>query len=242
MLRLLFSTISLCFCIFLCLGQDSTTQRKPVQQNPKPTQQLNKYQANSRNNSAKADSGSKHSAFSQTTGQQADTSDTGPVDKSLNGQYQYLLTKVYHYQQPFVAALWKSVSDTLKKSRLNLSDAENKIAAQNKDIQDLRTDSVASAQNLIAKKENIDTFGINMSLTLYNVIVWGLIIGLGIAIFGVISQSSGNRTEAEYRIKLYKELEEEFKAYKTKANDKEKKLARELQTERNKLDELLGRG
>jgi hypothetical protein len=41
---------------------------------------------------------------------------------------------------------------------------------------------------------------------------------------------------------LYNELDEEYKAYKVKSNEKEKKLARELQTERNKLDELLGRG
>ena len=58
----------------------------------------------------------------------------------------------------------------------------------------------------------------------------------------VISRSAAYRREAKHRTELYSELEEEYKTFKTKANDKEKKLARELQTERNKLDELLGRG
>jgi hypothetical protein len=72
--------------------------------------------------------------------------------------------------------------------------------------------------------------------------MWGLVILLG-AIAGIVIARSGRfKYEADYRIKLYNELEEEFKGYKSKANDKEKKLARELQTERNKVDELMGRG
>jgi hypothetical protein len=69
------------------------------------------------------------------------------------------------------------------------------------------------------------------------------LVGLfGLTALVVIARSGSFRREARYRTQLYNELEEEFKTYKTKANDKEKKLARELQTERNKLDDLLGRG
>ena len=72
--------------------------------------------------------------------------------------------------------------------------------------------------------------------------MWGLVVFFGVIAFAVIARSAGYRREATYRTQLYTELEEEFKTFKTKANDKEKKLARELQTERNKLDDLLGRG
>jgi hypothetical protein len=72
--------------------------------------------------------------------------------------------------------------------------------------------------------------------------MWGLVIGCGAVLAIVIITSAKYRHDAHYRIKLYDELSEEFHAYKAKANEKEKKLARELQTERNKLDELLGRG
>jgi hypothetical protein len=72
--------------------------------------------------------------------------------------------------------------------------------------------------------------------------MWGLVIVFGLTAAIVIARSGAHSREAKYRIKLYNELDEEYKAYKVKSNEKEKKLARELQTERNKLDELLGRG
>jgi hypothetical protein len=242
MIRFLFIAAFFSYFISQSAAQDTAKRPKPVQQSPNGAKPVYKSQLNNKYSATKADSGSKHGDISATGALKDDSLDTGPTDKSLNGQYQYALTKVYHYQQPFITSLWKSVSDTLAQSRLKLKDAEGKMDAQNKTIEQLKADSVTSAQNLVSKRENIDAFGITMSLTFYNVVVWGLIIALGITVFAVISQSGGNRTEAQYRIKLFKELEEEFKAYKTKANDKEKKLARELQTERNKVDELLGRG
>jgi hypothetical protein len=72
--------------------------------------------------------------------------------------------------------------------------------------------------------------------------MWGLVIAFGLALLIVILRTGGAVREAKYRTKLYDELTEEFQAYKAKANEKEKKLARELQTERNKVDELMGRG
>ena len=68
------------------------------------------------------------------------------------------------------------------------------------------------------------------------------VIVLALALVIVIATTAKNKHEAKYRTELYDELDEEFKAFKAKANEKELKLARELQTERNKLDELLGRG
>ncbi len=90
--------------------------------------------------------------------------------------------------------------------------------------------------------DGIDILGVVLSKTTYNLIVWGLVAVFGITAIAVIASSGRAKREARYRTQLYTELEEEFKVFKTKANDKEKKLARELQTERNKLDELLGKG
>ena len=64
---------------------------------------------------------------------------------------------------------------------------------------------------------------------------------LRLLLLWLFRNQGGTGTKQNTGTKLYSELEDEFKAYKTKAIDKEKKLARELQTERNKLDELLGR-
>jgi hypothetical protein len=166
-----------------------------------------------------------------------------PADKSLNGQYQYLLSKVYRYQQPFISALWKNASDTLNASRAKLNNASGKIKAQSKEIDSLKTALGSQGDDLntvTAHQNGINFLGMMIPKTTYNIFVWGLIIVLGLVTFGVISRSAAHGREARYRTQLYSELDEEYKAFKVKANEKEKKLARELQTERNKLDELLG--
>jgi hypothetical protein len=166
-----------------------------------------------------------------------------PVDKSLRGQYQYLLTKVYNYQQPLVSALIKNYNDTLSIARKQLREAQATVAAQAKTIDTLNKSVTSKDQTLTqsqAKVDEVSLLGIPLTKSTYNWIMWGLVIGFGVIAAIVIARSGSHSREANYRIKLYNELEEEYKTYKTKANEKEKKLARELQTERNKLDELTG--
>ena len=164
-----------------------------------------------------------------------------PVDKSLNSQYQYLLTKVYNYQQPFVAALWKNVMDTLNNNRRKLKVMQDTVSVQAKTIVDLKADITSKDESLQAS-DSISLLGISTSKGTYNLIMWGLVIIATVVAVFVIARSGSNKKEAGYRTQLYNELDEEFKTYKAKANEKEKKLARELQTERNKVDELMGRG
>lgn len=168
-----------------------------------------------------------------------------PVDKSLHGQYTYLLTKIYNYQQPLVGALVKNYNDTLKATRKQLKDAQETVTAQAKTIDTLKKSSNNKDQSLAAsqaKVNEVSLLGIPINKGTYNLIMWGLVIGFGAIAAIVIARSGAHSREAKYRIKLYNELEEEYKNYKAKANEKEKKLARELQTERNKLDELTGKG
>ncbi|UOE50294.1 hypothetical protein MTO98_04305 [Mucilaginibacter sp. SMC90] len=166
-------------------------------------------------------------------------------DKSLNGQYQYLLSKLYHYQQPLVSALWKNMKDTLNTERRQLKEAKAQLAEQGKNVESLKTEANSKEQALNesnAKRDEISLLGIPFTKATYNLVMWGLVIVFGVVAVIVIARSGAHSREAKYRIKLYEELDEEYKAFKAKANEKEKKLARELQTERNKLDELLGRG
>ncbi|WP_377166075.1 hypothetical protein [Mucilaginibacter terrae] len=167
------------------------------------------------------------------------------TDKSLNGQYQYLSGKFYNYQKPQLAAFYKNVTDTLRTERKKTKELQVKLSAQVKTVQGLQSDATIKEQRLnelTSKVDAISFLGIPVTKAMYNTIMWGMVIVFGAVAAIVIMQSGSARREAKYRIKLYEELDEEYKAYKVKANDKEKKLARELQTERNKLDELLGRG
>jgi hypothetical protein len=167
------------------------------------------------------------------------------TDKSLSGQYQYVMSKTYHYQQPMIAALWKNISDTLRQTRKTLAEVQTKLAAQTQSVTSLQNDVKTKDQTLNdanAKRDEVSLLGMPLPKSTYNLVMWGLVIGMAIVLTIVILRTAGASREAKYRIKLFDELSEEFQAYKVKANDKEKKLARELQTERNKVDELMGRG
>jgi hypothetical protein len=166
-------------------------------------------------------------------------------DKSLNGQYQYLLSKTLHYQQPLLAALWKNTMDTLGASRNLLKDAQAKLAGQKKLSDSLKNTANATAQTLTesnAKMDAISVFGMEVSKSNYNLVMFGLVAGLAIVLVIVIVTTAKHKHEAKYRAQLYEEIEDELKTFKAKAHEKELKLARELQTERNKLDELLNKG
>jgi hypothetical protein len=168
-----------------------------------------------------------------------------PTDNSLNGQYQYLLTKVYFYQQPLLNAFHKSITDTLSQVRKGLKASQNNLAVANKTIDSLQASIKANTQSLNESNQKVDEvslIGVPVTKATYNLIMWGLVIVFGAVAGIVLARSGSNIREAKYRVQLYNELEEEYRVYKIKANEKEKKMARELQTERNKLDELLGRG
>lgn len=168
-----------------------------------------------------------------------------PNDRSIKGQYQFLLNKTYGYQRPLLSAFYKSVTDTLGFERKKIKPLEVSVAGLKDTIKSLHT-QLASQQQVVnessTKVDNISLAGINMTKSAYNTLMWGLVIAFGAAAAFVILRSGSYSREAKYRIKLYEDLDEEYKGHKAKSNEKEKKLARELQTERNKVDELMGRG
>lgn len=71
--------------------------------------------------------------------------------------------------------------------------------------------------------------------------LWGALLLLATALAYAIFRMRSAVKEANYRIALYDQLFEELRENRTKANEREKKLARELQTVRNKIEELTGR-
>lgn len=179
---------------------------------------------------------------------QQDTSKN--TDPSLNGQYEFMLRKSKSlYGAKLInptrlSALWKSVNDTLRKERKQLQTAQQQIKAQAGNISSLKGEvngKESSLANANAAVNEIKFLGISFDKGTYNTIVWAIIIVLAIGFAFVIFQSGKLRHEAKYRTELYQEVADEFQAHKVKAKDKEMKLARELQDERNKWEEGRGR-
>jgi heme exporter protein D len=173
--------------------------------------------------------------------------DSIKTNPGLGGQFQLLLTKSktldgYKLINPSRLSLfWKNVRDSLTgtrrqllNSKLQATKYQAEITALKKQITGTKT-SLASSN---AKLNEISFIGLSFTKTSYNIFVWGFIGILITTLLIILFRSVKNVQEAKYRTALYEEVNQEYQNYKIKANDKEKKLARELQDERNKLEDL----
>ncbi len=177
--------------------------------------------------------------------------DTLKVDPTLNGQFKQLISQSKNYYGSKIItpqrlnSFWKNVSDTLRTERKQLRTSKATIAGQQKTIADLKN-QIAGKETALStsnqKLNEITFMGISFEKSTYNTIVWGLIVALALGLAFVIIRSAKHIHEAKYRSGLYEEIATEYQSYKVKANEKEKKLARELQDERNKLEEYKSRG
>jgi len=185
------------------------------------------------------------------TSQSLQAQDSTKVDPTLSGQYKLMLSKSKNFNgsklvNPIrLAGFWRSVRDTLNSERKELYNSRAKINAQQKTIVDLQQ-SIDTKDNALntsnAKLDEITFMGISFSKSSYNSIVWTIIIILGLTLAILIIRSRKLLYEAKYRSGLYNEVSEEYQKYKVKTNEKEKKLARELQDERNKFEEYRSTG
>jgi len=144
-----------------------------------------------------------------------------------------------------LSAFWKSVNDTLRTERRQLPALKKQIAEGQKTIANLKAQLSEKEGALNSSNQKLDeiTFlGISFSKGSYNTMVWTIILVLALALIIIIIRSAKLLHEAKYRSSLYEEISAEYQSYKVKANEKEKKLARELQDERNKLEEIKSRG
>lgn len=177
--------------------------------------------------------------------------DSVNTDPSLRGQYQSILSKSKNLNGFKVVnparlnTFWKNVNDTLRTERRQLPVLRKQIAEEQKTIADLKAQLSGKESALNSSNQRLDeiTFmGISFSKGTYNTMVWTIILVLALALVIIILRSAKLLHEAKYRSSLYEEISAEYQSYKVKANEKEKKLARELQDERNKLDDYKSRG
>lgn len=115
---------------------------------------------------------------------------------------------------------------------------ENKINEQEAAALKVSSDLESTQQNLEAtnlEKDSINLFGTQMKKEVYQTTMWTIIgiLLLGLLLFVYKFKNSNTLTkEAQYKLN---ETDTEFEDYRRKALEKEQKLGRQLQDERNKL-------
>lgn len=137
-------------------------------------------------------------------------------------------------------SLFEQVNDSLESQReaMTIARVEAMRAAQEaeRSMQSAKQvqESLAASEAL---NETIQFLGVDFQKTVYNVLVWGLIILAltGVVLMYVMFKRSHKVTKA-----VQKDLESirgEFEQYKTQSHQKQVKLKRELQTALNTLNE-----
>ena len=185
-------------------------------------------------------------SFTPTFGQDLSTTEPS-ADQSLKSQFQEILDRSETYTEYKVikrtdlSQYSKAVQDSLRTNRVEINTLKNTVNDQKSQISEL-SKRITDLENQLAEseelRESLSLLGLNINKTTYHLIVW-LIIGV-LLIFGVFAYTSFIRSNiiTSKSIKEYKALEVEFEDHKKKSYEKQLKIGRELQTERNKIEEL----
>jgi hypothetical protein len=168
----------------------------------------------------------------------------------LNERYQLMKTNSQTYEdykviKEFVLdGFWKIAMDTLTLK-------ETQLTAEQQRVVDLRAKLSASEQDIINQKasvegitfdsEHISVLGVHFGKNTFLIITFVAIAALLTIIIGVSARLRMLQASVQDKAHLADSLTHEFEEYKRKALERQTKLSRELQNERNKLVEL-GRG
>lgn len=170
-----------------------------------------------------------------------------PENRSLNDQFRELRDKAETYNEYRVIkgsslnSFWKSVQDSLQSYRTGLDSRAASISELNTQLNDhrQRLQQLEEDLNLSRSRENSLPFlGFHLHKQVYNTVVWVLIFGLSAATIAMSVRSIQHGRNAGRAAEDLQELEAEYEEFRKKAQEKQTKLARELQTERNRVEEL----
>ena len=165
---------------------------------------------------------------------------------SLNEQFKDVLDNTESFKQYKVVpkttlnGLFKQVLDSVAKEKSKIVTLNSEISTQKSTIDGLQSQLATVTCDLEESNtlnESIGFLGVDFQKSVYNIIIWGIIILLaaGVGLIYMLFSRSNKVTKTTQND--LKRLTSEFDDYKTKAHEKQVKLKRELQTAMNTLHE-----
>lgn len=169
-------------------------------------------------------------------------------NQSLKDQYDHMIEKSETYAEYKVIkteklnAFWQTTQDSLKMINDQKNDANTTINSQRYEIENLTT-TIAEKDELLqqgeSEKANISVLGIVFNKTAYSFISLIIYCGLIVIIGLLYTKLKTNYSVAKTAKQNLSEVEQQYEEHKKVALEKQMKLNRELQTERNKLMEVV---
>ncbi len=171
--------------------------------------------------------------------------------QNLDQQFQSFIKGMIFYNNYYSAKdayfqdFYGIAKDSLTNERKDLATAKNRIktlkdtvSTLNKDIATLTQERDKARGNVA----NIEVFGGSMDKNAFSTLMFIIVVVLiAVAVILLMMFLRSNAVTQENK-KKFSDLDNEYNDFKQRSMDRETKLRRELQTERNKLDELTKRG
>ena len=183
------------------------------------------------------------------TNQNAYTAQTAvaPVEEvkptTLEGVFQQLIDRSGAWQnfkmldRGKLAAFQRSMTDSINGVRSQLVAEKQKVKeneATIKELNDKITEIQAALDQTKDQKDSVNFFGLLISKSLYNTIMWGIVLALASLLVLYIYKFSNGNVVTKKSINDLNELQEEYENYRKAAIEREQKVRRQLQDEINK--------
>lgn len=165
------------------------------------------------------------------------------TEGTVENQFEYVIQRSNNYQDyKVVKKVWLT---QLKSHVLDSLDAINKevlksaatIKNQEAEILNLKeslTNTKSNLDSTIKEKDSMQLFGLQLSKTGYNVVMWSVIAGLLVLLIVFLFKFRTSNAVTKNTNKKLIEIEEEFEEHRRTALEREQKVRRQLQDEINK--------
>lgn len=184
--------------------------------------------------------------FIVTNAQQTKTADDDKLSLTqgtIDSQFEYVIQKSNNYQdykvikKTWLYTLKAHTMDSLKAIQKNLVDTQAIVANQATQIDTLKR-NLSETKSILAdtneEKDNMALFGLQMSKSNYNVLMWSIIGVLFAFLLLFIYKFRNSNAITKLAKKSLLETEEEFDEHRRTALEREQKVRRQLQDEINK--------
>lgn len=172
----------------------------------------------------------------------------GTTSNSLNKQFLELKDKANNYQDYKVIKhtqlneFWNRVQDSIVIYKKEIVSAQKEIDSQKAELNQLKQ-SLKSTQAEVHKNDyasaRISVFGIQMLKENYVFLNVGIIAVLLVMLAVALISYKKSKKIADEKITEFDSVQSELNSYKQRLRERETIMGRELQTERNKVDELM---
>jgi F0F1-type ATP synthase membrane subunit b/b' len=168
-------------------------------------------------------------------------------NQTLRERYLVMKNKSQNYQEYKVIkenildGMWRIIQDSLNDKQSAIRQARGEINNLNKELDENKAalkGKEESMQDILYASTHISVLGIDFDKGFFAGMVGVILLLLGLVIAVIYYTMKMMRKNLGEKVELMNSVSAEYEEYKRRAMEKQTKLSRELQNERNKLQEL----